>query len=532
VIASASERRRGETWIAGGLALLAFLTVAAVAPVLDARAAASTFYDDAFYYFQIARSVAGGAGFSFDGVHATSGFHPLWLFLLIPVFWLVPGDVAPLRAVLLLEAALVAAAAATVFRALLPRVGRVVAVIAALLLIAQPGAPRLLRAGMEGALAVWLLAMAWSRWLDLRDDTQAPLRCWWRLGSWCALFFLARLEGAVAVPILAALAWPRLREDRRRGLALAAPLALVATVYVAWTVAAFGTWGPVSALAKTRLGGDAWTPPATARQGLTRFLYLPWGVEPHVRRLLAALHSDPELAPAVGTLVVLALVAVVLWKRRRARPRPRELGFVFVAATALAMMLIDKASVRLMVDWYRAPALLALALLGAILVEGHPRLARASVVALSVVGLLRVPQPLWPLRVEADREPEGLQAAQWLRPRLAAGALAAGWNSGLVGYFAGGRVVNLDGLANDAAFLREVVRGRDLAGYLDREDVRYLVDATSQGRLAPLVRRYPRAVAEAVEARYAAVASFQGACGPDASPCPPLTVWERKDEAR
>src|SRR4029078_494689 len=98
------------------LALLAFLTVAVVAPVLEAKAAAATFFDDSFYYFQVARNVAGAAGLTFAGLHGTSGFHPLWLMMQVPLFLLLPGDVLPLRPLLLLEAALVAATRVTVFR--------------------------------------------------------------------------------------------------------------------------------------------------------------------------------------------------------------------------------------------------------------------------------------------------------------------------------------------------------------------------------------------------------------------------------
>jgi len=517
--------------IAGALALLAFLTVAVVAPVLDANAAAATFFDDAFYYFQIARNVAGGAGFTFDGLHVTSGFHPLWLMVQIPLFLLLPGDVLPLRAVLFLEAALVAATTVMVFRALLPRLGRGPALVSALLLLVQPGAPRILRGGMEAALVLWLLAVVWTQWLALRNDAQAPLRRWFWLGAWCALFFLARLEGAVAVPILAALAWPRLRHDARRALALLVPLALSAAVYLAWTRWTFGTWGPVSASVKAHLGGAAWTKLSTGQQ-LTQLFYFPWGFEPHVQRLLRWVGVTSLAPPLAGTLVMVALLAAVAWQRHRLLPRLREGGVAFVVATAVAMLIIDKVSVRLMVDWYRAPSLLALALLGGVVVAAHARLARAAVVALAIVGLARVPQPLWYLGSSAASPPEGLLAAEWLRPRLQAGAVAGSWNSGLIGYFAGGRVVNLDGVANDAAFLREVVSGRDLDGYLERERVLFLVEGTNaEGRLAPLVRRYPRAVAEAVEGRYAQVAAFPGTCAPEIERCPPLTIWERKGSA-
>jgi hypothetical protein len=517
--------------IAGGLALLALLDVAALAPFLDAHAAAVTFYDDAFYYFQIARNVARGAGFTFDGLHATNGFHPLWLLSLVPVFRAFPGDVAPLRAVLVLEGALVAASAVTVFRVLAPRLGRGPACATALLLLAQPGALRILRGGMEGALALFLLSRVWAQWLAVCDDAGA-LRRWWWLGGWCALFMLARLEGAVAVAVLALLAAPMLRQDPRRGMALVLPAAVAAAVYLAWTQWAFGLWGPVSALVKSHVGGEAWIR-QTGWQRVALFFYLPWGIDPHIRAVLEAVSiTHPVVAPIIGTVVPLALVAAVVWQRRRWLPRLQGTGALFVLVTVVIMMAIDKAGVRLMVDWYRAPSLLGLAVLGGLLLAGRIRLARVALAVLAVVCLARIPQPLWYVRYSPSAHPLGLQAAQWLRPHVAGGAVAASWNAGLIGYFTGNGVVNLDGLVNDGVFLRDVVRGRDLAGYLERERVRFLVDVTTpEARLAPLVRRYPRAVAAEVEARYAQVAAFTGACAPVTGICPQLIVWERTSTA-
>jgi hypothetical protein len=303
--------------------------------------------------------------------------------------------------------------------------------------------------------------------------------------------------------VLAVLARALLRAQPRRVAALLLPLALSALGYLAWTRLAFGTWGPVSALVKTQVGGEAWTV-QSAWQRLTLLLYLPLGVEPHVRRLLQAAGLTPAAAPLIGTLVPLALLAVLVWQRRRLVPRAPGTGAVFVMATAAAMMLTDKLGV----------------------LAGRVRSTRIATAVLAIVCVARVVQPFASLRF-GPPAPLGLVAAQWLRPHLQAGAVAASWNAGLIGYFAGGRVVNLDGLVNDAAFLRDVVRGGDLDGYLERERVRFLVDATTpEARLAPLVRRYPAAVAAAVEARYRQVAEFGGHCG-DVSACPRMVVWER-----
>src|SRR5579871_74863 len=44
--------------------------------------------EDGFYYFKIAQHVARGEGSTFDGLHPTNGYHPLWLLCLVPVYWL------------------------------------------------------------------------------------------------------------------------------------------------------------------------------------------------------------------------------------------------------------------------------------------------------------------------------------------------------------------------------------------------------------------------------------------------------------
>src|SRR5690349_4998373 len=47
----------------------------------------SCFADDSFYYYQIARNVVLGNGFTFDGINSTNGWHPLYMFVSILVQW-------------------------------------------------------------------------------------------------------------------------------------------------------------------------------------------------------------------------------------------------------------------------------------------------------------------------------------------------------------------------------------------------------------------------------------------------------------
>ena len=41
------------------------------------------FHDDSFYYFKIAENYIAGLGFSFSGETQTTGFHPLWMYILV-----------------------------------------------------------------------------------------------------------------------------------------------------------------------------------------------------------------------------------------------------------------------------------------------------------------------------------------------------------------------------------------------------------------------------------------------------------------
>jgi hypothetical protein len=93
--------------IAKGMVAAYAAASVALAALLPIRWLARLFQDDAFFYLAIARNFASGKGSSFDGIHPTNGYHPLWMFVLSVLHHLVPlrGGLG-LRAVLLLDAAL------------------------------------------------------------------------------------------------------------------------------------------------------------------------------------------------------------------------------------------------------------------------------------------------------------------------------------------------------------------------------------------------------------------------------------------
>src|SRR5512142_1356348 len=73
--------------------------------------------DDAYYYFKVAQNISEGHGSTFDGIHATNGYHPLWMLICVPVFALARYDlILPLRVLVVVTGLLQAATAIVLYR--------------------------------------------------------------------------------------------------------------------------------------------------------------------------------------------------------------------------------------------------------------------------------------------------------------------------------------------------------------------------------------------------------------------------------
>ena len=165
--------------------------------------------DDAYYYFEIARRAAGGEGFTFDGINGTSGFHPLWQWMLTGLHLFVPGDTAFPRAAHVLALVLVAAAFAVTTRVIWRAAGPAPAIGG--LVLASRSLTSLwdLTDGMETAVVVLGLALLLAA-LDRFFREPSTRRTLPSCAASPARFALARptICGLV-VPSLALRWWPR-----------------------------------------------------------------------------------------------------------------------------------------------------------------------------------------------------------------------------------------------------------------------------------------------------------------------------------
>ena len=435
----------------------------------------TAFTDDSFFYFNIARHVAGGDGFTFDGIHATNGFQPLWLFILVPIFRWTHETYLPLRCIILLQSGLLTFAGVLAWRILRPRIPVAAAAAIPLLLIGLPGA-RLLWCGMESALFLALLVITWRAWLRIEEKREATARDWQLCGWCCALLFLARLEGGAA--LIVALAMGALKVKRSPRLlpslaALAAPPALVACAYLAWNRIGFGTWLPISGKVKMH-----WVGHQNIRDRLLGTFDVPWPG----RRVLAWIFGDPRLPAWVvigcGLACLGSLVLAWRWRGPIARSL-REAGAGFVVATCAGVALIDQVLIGpFLGEWAFVSSYLLTAIAIGLAVTKFPRVRQAVLVGALLLCLWHVPAfarkaSHW----EDTFDGRSLLLAEWVRGQTRPGERVASLYAGVLGYFGERTVINLDGLVNSIDYYQRVLKGDEWESYLRGEDVVWLADS-------------------------------------------------------
>src|SRR5262245_22409778 len=105
--------RRPDRWLLG-LALIGLLGIGLWLCLGPEERIAYLLFDDAYYYLGVAHHMAQGMGSTFDGINASNGYHPLWCWLLVPLYRVVDDPGLAVRLVGLLWFGLAALAALAV----------------------------------------------------------------------------------------------------------------------------------------------------------------------------------------------------------------------------------------------------------------------------------------------------------------------------------------------------------------------------------------------------------------------------------
>ena len=445
--------------------------------------------DDAFYYFQAAHNIVRGEGPSLDGLNDANGFHALWMALLLPL--------APFGRDTLVHGALVLGVAmdvASVF-ALWWALGgltknatiRLVAVAAYAL---NPAIAFGAVNGLESSVSVLSLIILFGLLLRAKDFAPEGPAYWALVGYASGIAVLARTDnGMFVVPILLFLA---LRSRSLRPPLLAGAIASLITLpWFAWNVAAFGTPLQVSGEATYVLSHieplDTRTAWETVQHGagLTKTAFLDSIPDLYF-------FSKPVLGVVVGGLTGLTALAARRSGEARAIAK-RHAPLLATLTIGLLALVVAHAGIRWHTrEWYFLPAVplsvlwLAYALEVTFAWLGDVRLPSlkiryATVIPLVVLAAIVAPQVTRGLDWWDDGRyywcGDTLRAAQWLRDETPEGTRVAGFNVGVLSYYAERPTTNLDGVMNPNAL--DALDKRELLAYVDGLAVDFVVDFNS-----------------------------------------------------
>jgi 4-amino-4-deoxy-L-arabinose transferase-like glycosyltransferase len=457
--------------VAAGLAFQVFLAFSPLPLLLTELVP-----DDAFYYFQIARNIVGGLGSTFDGVNMTNGYHPLWMLVLLPVFAMFSvggtADVAPVHAALVVGALLSAATGALLLAVMRRYTDDTrIHAFALFLWFFNPHVIYESLNGLETPLSLFLLAallLSLVRWREAQTPSRLAA-----LGIIGGLAMLARLDNALY--IAAALAWILWRDRTAHGLRHA----LVAGFAAALVVAPWFMWNALT------LGMFFTSASVTATVVNHALVYQDNGAG-LFQTLKAAVYTTDHalratLAQTGAPAAFLLLAGAALWqwladrRERSSKDTPAEGAFAF----GFALVFMANAAIRwTMRSWYFIAVAFAPPLLAAWFLARMSR--RARVPSLVLVAAALVIAGVFFVNWERDlhqrqrAQAEMYAAAQWLNDNAPDGTVIGVFNAGVQGYFSRHRVINLDGLVNNAASAA-IVDGR-LWEYIADSGVGYISD--------------------------------------------------------
>ncbi len=408
--------------------------------------------DDTGYYLEIARNLADGDGFTFDELHQTNGFHPLWLGILTIPYLLGAGLLSGYYIGMTITILLFGFGLYQAWQFVRKRFGE-----AAGLVVVFAGVwPQIFNAlnlGMEITLT-FALVMSALRLADRHElvKFKAPPRIEWGVGVLLALIFLSRLDTAflhLTAGVFFATAY--LKKDRspertfadllRRGLRIFGPAALALAGYMLWNYLAFGHLTALSGSLKSSFPVPGFY--------LGSILYRELGV------------------------VVKASLVWVFIRRRSFSAEVKIFAWGTGGQLLYYLLFLKWAPFSYYLIALGLPIfLIALGDVVNLLVKKKSVLHRWLPIAAGVVAVAGQAFALTRFHLGFIRD--SYRAAVWVQNNTPDDAIFAMRDCGIFGYFSDRRTINLDGLVNDYEYQDYVSQGR-LDEYLEENGVDYFV---------------------------------------------------------
>jgi hypothetical protein len=418
--------------------------------------------DDSYYYLVTAKNAAHGFGFTFDQINPTNGFHPLWAYLLVPLYWLFGANMETfVRSVLTIQLVFVLLGAEILARGLKDH--KRFLLLATSILLVNFYFTKTLVNGLESALQWLLMCTTLAQMLRLLERGVESTNNWqfFGLGVLAGLTILSRLTavwfaGAVLLLCLIVLG----RRDSRsswlsvigRVAAAAVGICLVVVPYSVENYLSTGHFETVSASVKVSRA---------------------YPFRAHVWIAI------------IGYALVGLAMGVFLWRNRRGEPLARR--FLWAMFPVLAYLVAQWEAdailrhVNVSEIWSMVPLSLGATLFLAYAFSGNllkgTRRARRAALALALTGLMAFAGFTWSYILNPESYGwyvHSRQMADWIRTHTAPDAVIGAWDAGVLGAYCDRRTVNLDGLINSWDFKENLDKGLAVQWITDVCPIDYL----------------------------------------------------------
>jgi hypothetical protein len=470
-------------------------------------------YDDSFYAFQIARNMASGIGMTFDGIHPTTGFQPLYVFLLVPVFMIAGGNpVLPIHIALSILAVFSGMTAYLLYRIARRYVGFAAALSAASIWALSPIVIKQTANGLETAVASFMIAAAILYYLSrVRGEEDPPASRFVVLGLLLGLCIVSRVDG-IFLALVMFLDYLFVLKRRNAGFQALLKLALVP----AGVLVLYGPWVIFNLVENGSIIQDSGR--ATRFLSLAYASYFGYGPESlafkgpdisffwtHFEHAVSSLKVIPpvqlffraaeRLDTMLGTgavfriisdisgfiLLILGGIALLRWRRKGKRSKRGELHFLLIYSVILIFSYSFYIFGAFFFLRYFYPVYMILCIYLALLLQDgfdwlrnrSNAIKRAAVIATAVYLLLFTvfsysqafrSHPVYPY----------YDLAGWIEENTGENEKLGIFQCGTIGYMCDRQVINLDGKVNrDAYFALE--RG-NLVDYLRAEGIDVVID--------------------------------------------------------
>jgi hypothetical protein len=466
--------------VIGLLAVLAVLVfgvgVITAPPTLQAQYTP----DDAYYYLVLARNFAAHGAWTFDSGHSvTSGFHPLLAYILSVTYAVLRPTSSEFVRYSLVLSSLVTTVALSIAWGVGIGLKKPSYMALLALVITSANVAYNSVSGTEWSLVLLFSVLYWVHFIPHRS---ARIRPWF----WVTLFVVG-LMGSLA----------------RSDFGLVALSLFVASLTVGYVVKKLGPpllsfaglLGATAGLLLVFANNYAFTGSFLQSSAKMKAYWAQVYGSAHwraVRTALTVLNLDPSgsTSSRLGVVVfaVISLLAMIVvlkaWREQRIWRIKEEAGtLILLVASTLCIVgyvvLYSRSGAIQM--WYTANLIVPIFIILSTSARCVETLLRKEVTlwAVSVVVLLAIVvgiagrHPIGSASAPWSHQQVMLQAGQELHQRDLGGKIGS-WNAGIIGYYQGGTVINLDGLVNDDIYPYAVAG--DLSSYLSERDIDYVLD--------------------------------------------------------